>query len=313
VRNDAALERLADDLGDIARRDVPIGPLTTYRVGGAASVFIEPATVADLERLSGALGGSGVRVLVLGKGSNLLVADVGWHGVCVHLGDAFSEIAIEGFEVTAGAATSYPVLARRSAAAGLSGMEWAVGVPGSVGGAVRMNAGGHGSETRDRLGECRIIDLGTGEDRWWKPADLHLSYRHSGLKEGQIVIGARYGLEQGDPAESSEQINAIVRWRRANQPGGQNAGSVFTNPPGDSAGRLIDAAGMKGVRVGTAMVSTKHANFVQADPSGSADDVRRLVDLVRETVAERLGVELAIELQMVGWDPSPERHDPSCS
>jgi len=153
-----------------------------------------------------------------------------------------------------------------------------VGVPGSVGGGVRMNAGGHGAETSELLLAARVVDLGTGEDRWRPPAELELSYRHSAVRPSDLVLHARYALEAGDAEESSRQIADIVRWRRQNQPGGQNAGSVFTNPPGDSAGRIIEQVGLKGYRIGTAMVSDKHANFIQATrvarPTTSAESSR---------------------------------------
>jgi UDP-N-acetylmuramate dehydrogenase len=176
-----------------------------------------------------------------------------------------------------------------------------------------MNAGGHGAETRDRLVSCRLVDLAGGSDRWVPASALHLGYRHSAVRPSGLVVAGRYRLDAGDAGESSARISDIVRWRRENQPGGQNAGSVFTNPPEDSAGRLIDAAGLRGRRLGTASVSEKHANFIQADPGGSADDVRGLVDTIQRLVSDRLGVELAVELRMVGWDPSLERGDPPCS
>jgi UDP-N-acetylmuramate dehydrogenase len=301
----ALLAEVEEALGPLVRRRVPIGPLTTYRVGGAAALFTEPGSEADLRVIADAVSGTGVGVLVLGKGSNLLVADSGWPGLCVHLGDGLASIEIAGSEVVAGGAAAYPVLARRTAAAGLAGMEWAVGIPGSVGGGVRMNAGGHGAETRDRLLSCHIVDLASGSDRWLEVSELDLSYRHSCVREDQVVVGARFGLERGDAEASLSRIAEIVRWRRAAQPGGQNAGSVFTNPPGDSAGRLIDSAGLKGFRIGTASVSMKHANFIQADDGGSADDVARVVESVRRAVAAHTGVELAVELRMVGFPAVP--------
>ncbi len=300
------VERAAQLLGPLAERDRPIGGFTTYRVGGRAALFCEPGSVADLEHLAAAVGATGIPVLVLGKGSNLLVADAGYPGLCVRLGEGFAEIAIEGDLVRAGAASAYPILARRTAAAGLTGMEWAVGIPGSVGGAVRMNAGGHGSETSDRLVACRIVSLRSGGgDRVVTARDLHLSYRSSSIGPGEVVTEASFLLEEGDTASSVERIGEIVRWRREHQPGGQNAGSVFTNPPGEAAGRLVEAAGLKGLRIGTAAVSEKHANFVQADADGSAEDVRRVVDEVRSLVAERLGVELQTELKLVGFEEGP--------
>ncbi len=244
-------------------------------------------------------------MLVVGKGSNLLVSDAGFPGLVVSLGDAFSTIETDGTRVRAGAGVGLPVLARRSAHAGLTGLEWAVGVPGSVGGAVRMNAGGHGSETAQRLDRCCFADLRGGGQHVVGVDRLDYSYRHSSVAPHHVVLWAEFAVSRGDPQASEAEIAEIVRWRRQHQPGGQNAGSVFTNPPGDSAGRLIEMAGLKGHRVGSACVSTKHANFFQADPDGSADDVRALVDAVRRLVAERVGVTLQPELQLVGFGPPP--------
>ena len=299
-----AVERVAARLGGLARRDVPLGPLTTYRVGGAADLFVAVTTASELASLAAAVAGADVRVLVVGRGSNLLVADAGFRGLAVQLAGEFEAVAIEGSTVTAGGAASLPVVARQSAAAGLTGFEWAVGVPGSVGGAVRMN-GGHGSDMAASLTRVHLVDLASGEDGW-VPADrLELSYRHSALRADQVVAAAELALATGDRATSEAEITEIVRWRRANQPGGQNAGSVFTNPPGDSAGRLIDAAGVKGLRIGTAHVSTKHANFIQADEGGSADDVWRLMQAVQAAVQAAAGVTLEPETRLVGFDPSP--------
>jgi UDP-N-acetylmuramate dehydrogenase len=298
----AAVGRAAQLLGPLAVRERSIGELTTYRVGGAAALYCEPASVAELGRLAEVVAATEIPVLVLGKGSNVLVADAGFDGLCLRLGDSFARIEIGPDGVRAGGAAAYPVLARRTAAAGLTGLEWAVGVPGSVGGAVRMNAGGHGAETSDRLTACRIVGLRGGGERAVEASALELSYRHSAIGPYDVVTEASFRLEHGDAGASNERIAEIVRWRREHQPGGQNAGSVFTNPPGDAAGRLVEAAGLKGLRIGTAAVSDKHANFVQADPGGSADDVRRVVDEVRALVAARLGVELRTELKMIGFE-----------
>lgn len=293
-------------LGDRARRDVPLGPLTTYRVGGPAALLLEAAGPDDLVLAAEAVAAGGLPVLVVGKGSNLLVADRGFPGLAVVLGPAFATIEVDGTVVRAGGATSLPVLARRTAAAGLTGLEWAVGVPGSVGGAVRMNAGGHGSDVAATLAGVRVVDLASGEDGEVGAADLHLGYRRSDVGPAQVVVRADFSLAPGDPARSEAEIAEIVRWRRANQPGGQNAGSVFTNPPGDSAGRLVEAAGCKGLRVGTAHVSPKHANFIQADDGGSADDVLALMREVQRRVADRFGVELRPETHLAGFDePRP--------
>jgi UDP-N-acetylmuramate dehydrogenase len=294
--------RAAELLGDLAQRDVPIGPMTTYRVGGSADVFVDVTSDDDLLRVAHAVSSTGAPVLVVGRGSNLLVADAGFRGVAVRLGDAFATIDIDGTTVRAGGAVSLPVLARRTAAASLTGLEWAVGVPGSVGGAVRMNAGGHGAETSETLRRIRRVDLETGADEVVDAAALDLSYRHSNVTSAQVVVWAEYDLAPGDGAASERQIAEIVRWRRDNQPGGQNCGSVFTNPDGDAAGRLVDAAGLKGHRRGTAFVSPKHANFIQADDGGLAADVRDLIVDVQQAVEARFGVRLVPELRMIGFD-----------
>jgi UDP-N-acetylmuramate dehydrogenase len=287
------------------KRDVPIGPLTTYRVGGSAAFFTTVESEDDLASVHAEVAATGVEVLIVGKGSNLLVADEGFDGLAVVLGEAFADITIDGSMVTAGAAASLPVVARRTAAAGLTGFEWAVGVPGSIGGAVRMNAGGHGSDMAATLTRVRVVDLDSGDDGWMAASALALGYRSSSITRAQLVVAAELALTAGDRARAEAEITEIVRWRRENQPGGQNAGSVFTNPPGDSAGHLIDEAGCKGLRVGTAVVSDKHANFFIADPGGRADDVHALMNVVRERVHDACGVWLEPETRLVGFADNP--------
>ena len=283
-------------------RDHPIGALTTYRVGGRAAGFVRPADKGELEAVAGAAATTGVQVLVVGRGSNLLVADRGFAGLVVQLGTGFESVHVSGTSVTAGGATSLPVLARRTVADGLAGFEWAVGVPGSIGGAVRMNAGGHGSDMSSVLVTATTLDLATGVVRV-RPADgLALGYRSSNIGASEVVTSAELRLTVGERVVGEERLAGIVRWRRENQPGGQNSGSVFTNPAGDSAGRLIDSAGLSGRRLGSAVVSERHANFIQADEGGSADDVRSLMDEVIHRVAEVHGVRLVPETVMVGFE-----------
>jgi UDP-N-acetylmuramate dehydrogenase len=304
ARTDPAVEDAAARLGPLAVRDAPLGARTTYRLGGRAALLVFVNDEGDLGTVVDAVAESGVGVLVLGRGSNLLVAEAGFPGLCVALGRGFEAVATgDDAVVTAGGAVAYPALARTTAAAGLTGMEWAVGIPGSVGGAVRMNAGGHGSQTIDRLVAARIVDLRGRTDRTARAGDLALSYRRSGVRPDEIVVSASFALGAGDAAESAATIAEIVAWRRANQPAGRNAGSVFQNPPGDSAGRLIELAGLKGLRIGKAHVARRHANFIQADPGASADDVYRLLCEVRRLVAERCRVELQVELCLVGFGP----------
>ena len=327
MTGDDRLRHAAALLGGRARPAVPLGPLTTYRVGGAAALYVEVDTEADLAALRDAVHASQVPVLAVGRGSNLLVADAGFPGLAFRLGGEFDAwripagrstdpvpatavpaTAVPGaggsattVTVWAGGAVSLPVLARATVAHRLTGFEWAVGVPGSVGGAVRMNAGGHGSDMAASLRGVRVVDLLGGEDGEVPARALELRYRHSSIAPAHVVVSATLALAPGDREASEAELGEIVRWRRAHQPGGPNAGSVFTNPPGDSAGRLIDEAGAKGLRIGTAEVSTKHANFIQADPGGSADDVAALMAEVRRRVRDRFGVDLEPETRMVGF------------
>jgi UDP-N-acetylmuramate dehydrogenase len=301
VTTQADLATLEERLVDRIERDAPLGSRTTYRVGGTAALATEVSGEAALVEVARALDGLDVPVLVLGNGSNLLVGDAGFAGLVVTLGPGFAGLAIEGTEVRAGGALSLPTLARRTAASGLTGLEWAVGVPGSAGGAVRMNAGGHGSDTVATLVRYRTVDLATGDVTDRPTAHLAASYRYTSLSATDVVIEATHQLTPGDPEVGRASIDEIVRWRRANQPGGANAGSVFTNPPGDSAGGLIDACGLKGLRIGSAEVSLKHANFIQADKGGSADDVRRVMDAVHQRVLAASGIDLSTEVRMIGF------------
>jgi UDP-N-acetylmuramate dehydrogenase len=284
------------------RRAHPVGEMTTYRVGGAADVFVEVGSTEDLVTLASVVAELAPQVVVLGRGSNLLVADAGIAGVVVHLDESFGSVVTEGSEVRMGAAASLPVAARRLAGLGLTGFEWAVGVPGSAGGAVRMNAGGHGSDMAASVRCARVVDLRLGEDAPVAASDLAFGYRTSAIEAHQVVTEVTLDLEPGHRARSEDELREIVRWRRDHQPGGQNAGSVFTNPSGDSAGRLIDEAGLRGHRHRSAQVSTKHANFIQADPGGSADDIVALMGEIVRRVHDHAGVWLHPETALVGFD-----------
>ena len=299
VRFDQAM--VGVDLAGGILADHPIGPMTTYRAGGRAARFVRPVDRSELEAVAAGVASAGIPVLVVGRGSNLLVADGGFGGLAVQLGQAFEKVRAEGTTVVAGAGVSLPVLARRTVAESLTGFEWAVGVPGSLGGAVRMNAGGHGSDMATTLVSADTVDLATGEGRRRTLADLSLDYRSSSIEQSEVVVEATIALAVGDMASGEERLAEVVRWRRENQPGGQNAGSVFTNPVGDSAGRLIDEAGLKGWRFGSASVSERHANFIQVDEGGSADDVVALMDMVARRVIEVHGIRLEPETVIVGF------------
>jgi UDP-N-acetylmuramate dehydrogenase len=307
VAVDALGGTIAD--GGLAQCDAPIGPRTTYRVGGLADILVQIESVDDLDCVARAVRSSGMQVLVLGRGSNLLIADGGFRGIVVSVVGLTTTLEIDETSAvaTASAGVLLPVLARRTAAAGLTGFEWAVGVPGSIGGAVRMNAGGHGSDIAASLIDVITADLNAPDglvERRLLADEVGLRFRGSALGPNVVVIEARLQLAPGDRDAAELEISEIVAWRRANQPGGQNAGSVFVNPvPGEvSAGALIDAAGLRGLRVGTAVVSEKHANFIQASEGGSADDVRSLMRMVRDRVEATSGYALRSEIRLVGFE-----------
>jgi UDP-N-acetylmuramate dehydrogenase len=297
------VDHAAAVLGPLAQHEVPLGPRTTYRVGGAARLLVEARSIYDLRLVHRAHIESGLPVLPVGRGSNLLVADRGYDGIAVVL-DGFNDVSSAGTTVTAGGAVALPVLARATARLELTGLEWAVGVPGSVGGGVRMNAGGHGSDIAANLVGVHVFDLTTGQDGDVPATLLGLRFRGSDLRDDQVVLAATFHLAAGNRDASEAEISDIVRWRRDHQPGGQNAGSVFVNPiPGVlSAGQVIDEVGLRGMRIGTACVSDKHANFIQADPDGSADDVARVMAHVRAVVLRERGIDLHSENRLVGFD-----------
>jgi len=277
---------------DVATRDVPLASLTTYKLGGSARYLAIPEREQELVRIVGLLRDDPLPVAVLGRGSNVLISDRGFDGLVIRLGRGFSWVSV-GETVSAGSATPLPLLARTAARAGRTGLEFYVGIPGSVGGALTMNAGCHGSDTKDVLVTASVLDLSDA-------AALDLSYRHSNLGPLQVVLQAEFATEPADAADCERRIREITRWRKAHQPGGVlNAGSVFKNPPGDSAGRLIDQAGLKGLIVGGARVSPMHANFIEAGRGATALDVYRLIRTVQARMEER-GISLEPEVRFLG-------------
>lgn len=298
---DEVFLQLKPHFGARVERDAGLGELTTYRVGGKAAIRIRVESASELAAIGQLLARAEINYAVLGRGSNLLVAERGFDGVIVTLGDELSTITLSGTTVHAGGGALLPVVARRTAAAGLTGFEWAVGVPGSIGGAVRMNAGGHGSDMSESLVRIEAVDLSTGELFQLDRSALDLGFRRSNLARSIVVTNAELELSEGDRNAAEVELAEIVRWRREHQPGGANAGSVFVNPRPDSAGRLVDQAGAKGMRFGSAHVSTKHANFIQVDDGGSADDVAELMAIVRAQVLERTGVDLHAETHFLGF------------
>ena len=299
--------RLAERARGTVASDYPLAGLTTYRVGGNAAVYFEPANVDDLDALIATIGEeSSIDILVLGRGSNVVVSDSGFEGLVVHLGVPFSWIhpldeADPPIGLRAGASTPMPLVANWAARRGLAGLEFAIAIPGSVGGGVRMNAGAHGGEVADTLVEATVLDLSSGTTKSVTPAELAMSYRHSGLVDKDLVLEASFRLKPDEQAAVRARMEGFRKHRAETQPAAvQNAGSTFKNPPGDSAGRLVEAAGLKGFRVGAVSVSTLHANFFIADEGAPAQDVFDLVHEVRRRVLDAFGIELEPEVRFVG-------------
>ena len=296
--------------------DEPLGPHTTLKVGGPAAAFVRAETPADVAAVAEICAAQDVAWLILGRGSNLLVADAGWPGVVVTLGRGFRGVDAGGAEgagvgetvhVDAGGAEPMPILAGRVADLGLGGLEFGVAIPGSLGGAVRMNAGAHGHQMRDVLVSAQVARLEAGGALETISAEaLAMRYRHTDLPADALVVRARLALQRADGPQLAEAMAEMRRWRREHQPiNVPSCGSVFRNPDGDSAGRLIESAGMKGHRVGGAEVSHVHANFITVSPGATAADVHAVITDVAEAVARVHGVQLQTEVVLAGFPDEP--------
>ena len=295
------------DAGLRVRFDEPLAPLTTYAVGGPATCAVHVSTVEEILAVASVTARyDGVPVSVVGRGSNLLVSDDGFDGVVVVVSvpAAHADIEVDDGAIVAPGWVPMPVLARRSVAAGRGGLEWCVGIPGTVGGAVRMNAGGHGAEMVDSLESAGIVSLRSGRHVSVDVGGLGLHFRGSALAAHHVVVSARLATSAQEPAKGQAVIDEVVAWRRANQPGGRNAGSVFVNPaPGEgSAGALIDAAGLRGLSVGGARISEKHANFIQVSDGGTASDVLAVMTEVQRRIESSTGTRLRSEATLLGFD-----------
>ncbi len=281
------------------RRDEPMSKHTSWRVGGPAEYFFKPASIEDLAHYFGELGAD-VPVFWFGVGSNLLVRDGGLPGVVISVAGILKQIEQTGdHQVTAGAGISCTQLARQCIRWGLGPSEFFAGIPGTLGGALAMNAGAHGGETWERVRSVKTIDR-KGEVRVRLPQDYEIAYRSvSGPGEEWFLEAV---LEFDPTANASmDTMKELLERRKATQPLGlPSCGSVFRNPPGDHAARLIEAAGLKGHRIGGAEVSEKHANFIINSDSASAADVEQLINFVQQTVADQQGVELVHEVRIVG-------------
>jgi len=278
---------------------VDLAPMTTYKLGGQARWYANPQTRGELISLIPVEG----QVLVLGRGSNVLISDAGFAGLVIRLGAGFVQISVNGTDLTVGGACPLAAVARSAAKADLGGLEWMVGVPGSVGGAVRMNAGCFGSDSAEALVEAETLDLRTGKSHRYTSEELEMAYRSTNVGPDQLVTEATFRAFPSSQADAEQKMREVTRWRKEYQPGGTfNAGSVFKNPHDDAAGRIIDELGLKGRSVGGVSVSRRHANFFVADATASAQDMYDLVRLIQTEVLAASGTQLVPEVQFVGFD-----------
>ncbi len=288
------------ELFPAAKLDVPLRRYTAWKIGGPADALLEPKSTEELIEAVEKAREHGVPVTVLGGGTNVLVLDGGVRGLTIRLAKALTSVEVLGTSVTADAGVLYPVLANTTAARGLAGLEFATGIPGTVGGAVYMNAGAYGSETRKVLVWADVFR--DGDVVRMRNGELDLSYRHSALHENPdwIVLRANYALSPGDPEELKARIKEFRAQRMNGSPNKPSCGSTFKRPENDFPGRVIEAAGLKGTRVGQLEVSPVHANYLVNHGGGTASEALKLIELVREKVRERLGIELEQEVRVIG-------------
>jgi UDP-N-acetylmuramate dehydrogenase len=302
-----ALRERLDGVEGLAS-DFTLRRYTSYQIGGKADLFFTPPSIEALALVLAAAHELGVPVTILGGGTNVLVSDAGIRGLVVHLGKAFEYIRATGedercIDLEVGAATRFIRLAKDSVSRGLAGLEFAAGIPGSVGGAAQMNAGAFGGEISQTMTSMTLVTL-CGEIVEKQREDLHFSYRKLALDTASVIVSLRFRLLRSSVGRLQQAVARVQEKRRRNQPAGYpNAGSIFKNPPGEYAGRLIEKAGLKGTTRGAAQVSAEHANFIVNLGDATAADVRGLMGLVQEEVWRKCGVWLEPEVRLLGeWD-----------
>jgi UDP-N-acetylmuramate dehydrogenase len=302
----AALRAAMPELRGRLTANAPMADITWFRAGGPAEILFSPGDEADLAYFI-AHKPKDLPVFVIGLGSNLLVRDGGVPGVVIRLGKAFGEVKAEpGDRVRAGTIVPDVKVARAAADAGIDGLAFYRGIPGSIGGALRMNAGAHGGETKDILIEARAIDP-TGKIHVLSNTDMGFTYRHCGIPYDWIFTQALYQGTPGEPAEILKKMDEVAAYREANQPiKDRTGGSTFKNPPGHSSWKLVDAAGCRGLRIGGAKVSEMHCNFLINDQNASGEDIETLGETVRARVKAHSGITLDWEIIRVGV-PLPGR------
>ena len=275
---------------------------TSFKAGGCADLMVIPQDVEQLKAVLAIMNKSGYPFMILGNGSNVLVKDSGYRGVMVKIGDAFAKVSVEGCEVTAQAGAMLSSVSKAAAAASLTGLEFASGIPGSIGGAVFMNAGAYDGEMKMVLKHARVISKDGASDRYMTAEELEMGYRHTVLHEtGEIVVEAVFALEEGDAAEIKAKIADLTAKRNSKQPVNfPSAGSFFKRPPGHFAGKLVQDAGLKGLTVGGAQVSELHSGFVINIGGATATDIIQLMEIVQQTVMDKFGVMLEPEVRIIG-------------
>jgi UDP-N-acetylmuramate dehydrogenase len=296
----AVLKRVLEQFPERCQTEALLAPLSTWKIGGPAELLFRPESAEELAEVLQLVHAEGLPVQIIGKASNLLIDSAGLRGLVIQLGQGFAWIQVHGEELEAGAATAATSICRSCITEGLTGLEFMTGIPATLGGMIRMNAGAHGTETADHLLDVDLLGAdGTRSTR--SAAELDLTYRKArGLASNEIVIQARFQLRHDSATQIQARIQSFQDYRRSTQPlRAATCGSVFRRPAGDYPGRLIEAAGLKGFAVGGARVSEVHANFIENTGNATSSDVLMLVELIKRKVYEQFQVELAEEFRHV--------------
>ena len=300
---DNVLKKLADEAAvKNIINDCEMSGFTSFKTGGKADALILPENISQLRKILRVLSQSELSFMVMGNGSNILVTDDGYSGVIVKIGDAFSEISVSGEELTAGAGVLLPAAAKAAAEAGLTGLEFASGIPGSIGGAVFMNAGAYEKEMKDIVKSVRVLSKDGAGEFTRSSEEMNFTYRSSVLKDtGDVVTGVVLKLAKGNAEEIKAKMRELTALRNEKQPVClPSAGSFFKRPAGHFAGKLIQDAGLKGLTVGGAMVSELHAGFIVNTGNATAADIIDLMNVIKLTVYDKFGVTLEPEVRIIG-------------
>ncbi len=284
--------------------DADMKQYTSFKAGGRADLLVMPGSYDDLVYITDILKAEKTPYMIMGNGSNILVKDGGYRGVIIRIDDGFSDIQVRGTSIIAGAGALMSSVARKALEAGLAGFEFASGIPGSIGGGVFMNAGAYGGEIADVIEYAKVLEKASGSIKQIPASELELSYRHSALQQsGDIVIEVKLNLKKGSYGEIAEKMKTLTARRNEKQPVQYpSAGSFFKRPEGYFAGKLIQEAGLKGLSVGGAKVSSKHSGFVINTGGATASDILSLMRLVQNTVYDKFGVMMEPEVRIIGED-----------